>query len=538
MRRLAAIALVSALMLSLAACGAGPEPPEESAPPATASTAAPTSVVNYGLPSAWDSLMPYNSPSASNYARIVYDKIYDRLAYVNADGTLSPRGAERWESVDGGLSVLFYLDSRAAFHDGAPVTAQHWADTIALMVNPDCPAMGRSSFNVLAGTTDEGVLEAGQTLGAVAVDELTLKLTFKLPSTPEDFLLARNREYYVLPTHLLEGVAPQDIMTQEIWNHPVGSGPCKFVSEVAGSQLVLESNPAYQLGAPGFGQLVLTVMDKSNLLTALLAGDLDYYAVGGNISAEDAEVARAAGLTVLEGSIPTTFYELMLNCQTVPQAEIRRAIELALDKELLCQQNAAGLGAPTDTSVLPGSPSYPYGDTPARARDLEGAKALLASAGYSGEELKLACSANRAGLAALMQQNLAEAGINVIIETVDSATMFSGMVAGDYDMAIASHTPNALPLWFVETRFTRDNNIFHMQDLTAITAGMQSVRQETDTAARAEQVRALDAYLQEQRPFIPLWFSRALHAQSPNVSGIDYPSASFSNDNVWQWKKA
>ena len=49
--------------------------------------------INYGISNPWDSLMPYNSVSGSNYARIIYDKIYDRLAYVHADGTLSPRGA-------------------------------------------------------------------------------------------------------------------------------------------------------------------------------------------------------------------------------------------------------------------------------------------------------------------------------------------------------------------------------------------------------------------------------------------------------------
>ena len=85
-------------------------------------------------------------------------------------------------------------------------------------------------------------------------------------------------------------------MELALWDEPVGSGPCKFVSETPGSQLVLEANPDYQLGRPGFDRLVITVIDKSNLLTSLIAGDLDYYAFGGNVSVEDAEVARAAGL--------------------------------------------------------------------------------------------------------------------------------------------------------------------------------------------------------------------------------------------------
>ena len=136
--------------------------------------------------------------------------------------------------------------------------------------------------------------------GAEAADSYTFKLTFQDPVVPEDFLLEKNREFYVLPTHRLEGVDPAELMDLDLWEAPVGSGPCKFVSETPGSQLVLEANPDYQLGAPGFDRLVITVIDKSNLLTSLIAGDLDYYAFGGNVSVEDAEVARAAGLEVLE----------------------------------------------------------------------------------------------------------------------------------------------------------------------------------------------------------------------------------------------
>ena len=130
MRRLIAFLMAAVLVLGLAACGGEEQTAEQV-------------TVRYGLSNAWDSLMPYNSPSGSNYTRIICDKIYDRLAYVHADGTLDPRGATSWESADDGMAVVFHLDKKAAFHDGTPVTAQHWADTIALITNPDCPALGR-----------------------------------------------------------------------------------------------------------------------------------------------------------------------------------------------------------------------------------------------------------------------------------------------------------------------------------------------------------------------------------------------------------
>ena len=513
------IALTLALMLLLGGC----------APQGGAPEAAEPVTVYYGLSSAWDALMPYHSVSGSNYARIAYDKLYDRLAYVHADGTLSPRGAKRWESAEEGRSIVFYLDEGAKFHDGTPVTAEHWAQTFRLMTDPECPVLGRANFSLLAGTDENGV--AVGALGAVAVDDYTFQLTFKQVTDPADFLNDKNREFYVLPTHLLDGTAPADLMGLELWAAPVGSGPCKFVSELPGSQLVLEANRDYQLGAPGFDRLVMTVMDKSNLLTALMAGDLDYYAFGGNLSVEDAQVAEGGGLTVVEGTVPNTFYELMLNCATLSSADLRAAIDYALDKELLCAQNTQGLGAVTGTSLVsgPGAEARPY--------DPETARALLAKAGYDGETFTLACTANRAGLAALMQQNLADVGITIEIETVDSATMFAGMSDGTYDMGIASHTPSSVPLWFVESRLTQGNNLFHVSDLAPYTQAMAAVRSATGPQAREEALTALESLLYRERPFLPLWFGRALHVQSPTVSGIDYASSSFSNENVWEWVK-
>lgn len=525
LRRLGAVTLSCALAVTLLA-GCKSQPKEEATVPVN---------VSYGISNAWDSLMPYNSVSGSNYARIIYDKIYDRLAYVQADGSCLPRGADSWESTEDGYGILFHLNQHAAFHDGVAVTAQHWADTFHLVTNPACPTLGRKVFAGLAGVDETGAAVEGEPLGVEAVDEFTLKLTFTSPVIPEEFLVDVNRDLYVLPTHLLADVAPSDVMTLDLWAKPVGSGPCKFTSEIVGSTLVLEANPAYQLGKPGFDTLTITVMDKANLLSSLIAGDLDYYAIGGSVAEDDAPVAKEAGFQVLEGEVASTFYELMLNNEALSTKELRQAVELSLDKDLLCRQSVGGLGAPTATSVLPGS-AYDSGKA-SPPRDLEKAKELLTQAGYGGETFTLACTANRAGIAALIQQNLADAGIQVEIETVDSATMFSGMFDGTYDMAIASHTPNNLPLWFTKTRFNPDNNLFRVPDLSPYAQQLASIAAETDFEARKALVAEFEAYLDDETPFIPLWFARSLHVESKTVSGIAYQDASFSNDNVWEWIK-
>ncbi len=534
MFRLLALTLVFTMVLGLVSCGNQPQQQSQTDTGTETSGQAEGVNLNYGISNSWDSLMPYYSVSGSNYSRIIYDKLYDRLAYIQPDGTCSPRAATSWESADDGYAILFHLDEGAAFHDGTPVTAQHWVDTIALVTNPACNVLGRDTFAGLTGTDEIGAAIEGENLGAEAVDEHTLKLTFDNPVVPEEFLVEYNRDIYVLPTHLLTDIAPEDLVTSDFWQNPVGSGPCQFVSEVSGSTLVLSANKDYQLGAPGFDTLTITVMDKANLLTALIAGDLDYYTFGGSISEENRPVAEQAGFAVEEGTVPSTFYELMINNETVDSADLRHAIEKALDKELLCQQNTGSLGTVTNTSILPGTEySRPAGES---AYDPEGAKELLAQAGYDGETFTLACTSQRASLAALIQQNLADVGIQVEIETVDSATMFAGMSDGTYDLAVASHTPTSLPLWFTGSRFTADNNLFWVPDLSQYTTLLTALEEETNETARIDLVDEWEALLNQEMPFIPLWFSYALHVQSKTVTGIDYAAAACCNENVWQWE--
>lgn len=515
----------------LTGCAAGPQTtqPTQTAPGRT---------VRYGLSSAWDTLMPYNSPSGSNYSRIVWDKIYDRLAYVGGDGTLSPRGAKRWENGEDGQSVRFYLDERAAFHDGEAVTAQHWEETIRLLTDPACPTLGRSAFSVLAGTDESGAAISPEQLGVHADGAYELVLTFQSPMTAEEFLLEYNREFYVLPTHLFRDVGADEVFDLPLWEAPVGSGPCVFQSQLAGNSMVLTANRAYQLGAPGFDELVLTVIDKSNLLTALIAGDLDYYGIGGSISRENAEIAKKAGFQIQQGDVPNMFYELMLNNESLSDSRVRRAIEYAVDKERLCVQVSQGLGSVCDSELLPGTRyAVQSSGIEVGGRDLVTAGELLRSAGCAGATLTMACTESRAAVGAMIQQDLQQAGLDVRVETVDSATLFSGMAAGRYDMAIASHTPGVLPLWFVGNRFSQENNVFRVSDLKPYQAHIEQVRTAAGEQEKEQAVSELATFLKQERPFIPLWFSTSLHVRSKTVENIDYTAASYSNENVWAWNK-
>ena len=86
-------------------------------------------------------------------------------------------------------------------------------------------------------------------------------------------------------------------------------------------------------------------------------------------------------------------------------------------------------------------------------------------------------------------------------------------------------------------RLTPQNNLFRVADLSEYTTLIDAIHQETEQKARIALVDELESYLKQEMPFIPLWFSRSLHVESKTVTGIDYPAAACSNENVWQWQK-
>ena len=176
MFRLLALTLVFTMVLGLVSCGNQPQQQSQTDTGTETSGQAEGVNLNYGISNSWDSLMPYYSVSGSNYSRIIYDKLYDRLAYIQPDGTCSPRAATSWESADGGYAILFHLDEGATFHDGTPVTAQHWVDTIALVTNPACNVLGRDTFAGLTGTDEIGRFDIMVDTDLNAIDTFTWQM--------------------------------------------------------------------------------------------------------------------------------------------------------------------------------------------------------------------------------------------------------------------------------------------------------------------------------------------------------------------------
>ena len=106
---------------------------------------------------------------------------------------------------------------------------------------------------------------------------------------------------------------------------------------------------------------------------------------------------------------------------------VRKAIEYAIDKQLIVDTILNGVGAPASTSVAP--KLFGYNDKlTANKYDMEKAKAFLAEAGYpNGFDMNLWTddSQTNVEICQVIQSQLAELGIKVNIEIMEYGTLLS-----------------------------------------------------------------------------------------------------------------
>lgn len=490
-------------------------------------------VINYGLTTAWDSLNPYGSSSGSTFQHLVLDKLYDRLAYITeAAESIEPRAAESWESSEDGMTATFHLDPDAKFHDGTPVTANDWVFTAYLITDPNFDFGMKSEFKFFEGTDDSGV-RTGDTLGIEAVDDTTLVMTFKNPTPVEDWIMLHNKYFYVLPEHLLGDMDPAEVNASDIWDNPndLGSGPCTYISELSGSQLELGSFADYQLGAPKFGKLVYTVISASNTVTSVMTGELDMFIQSASI--EDSLAAQDMGLPVQQSDLPTSIVAFLINNQNVSDKRVRQAMNLAIDKEMLIEQNVEGQGVASATFIIPGS-EYDAGIE--WSRDVEQAKALLEEAGWdSSQTLTMAVTSTRERMAAVIQQNLAEVGINIEILTVDLATEFAGLQDGTYDLGICGSTATNYPLWMEGYYDYRNATYCQITDPT-FAEYQEEIAAALDESIRKDLVNEYQQFWYDEMPLVMLYHAYSFSVVSPRMSGVHQSDSGMLNEAVWNWE--
>lgn len=509
---LAAAALSAALVLS--ACAGSGDP----APNAGSDAGEPVSggTLAFGRVAAVNDLDLNQQITANNAFAI--DKIFEPLVAFDEHGEIGPWLAEVDESGDG-LVYTFTLRDGLQFSDGTEVTP----DDVVFSLNRHLEVGGPLPLTAPIA-------------GLEATGEREVTITLDTPYTP--FLSELSG--------FSNGIFPAEFggkSEEEFFQNPVGTGPFVVDEWDPNGDLSFVKNEHYwQEGKPYLDGLVYTfVADDTQLRQQLAAGQLD--AIDTVPAANAAEVDAAAN-TVLSQTEGWSTEQVFFNTQREQFADrhVRRAIAHALDRDGIATATTFGT-AEVANSLLPPSITYSANDeVEALDFDIEAAKAELAQSeypdGFSTTLLIASGNAQRAQIAQIVQESLAQIGIEVEIESLDIAVFRERFFAYDYDLMINSGQSDAPdPNGFIT--FQADPEGFsksywtHFTD-DRVTELMHEGRTTPDGDEREAIYGEIQQILADEAPYIPLFFPANLKATTDRVHGFTVlPNSSVRFQDVW-----
>jgi peptide/nickel transport system substrate-binding protein len=276
------------------------------------------------LPSEPRSLNPNLFP-LDEYTHLVTQNIFSRLVTRASDGTVLPELAERWTESADGKTYTFHLRTDVRFHDGTALTSEDVRSTFA--------RIGESS----------NVEVAQRIAGVDAPDRATVNVHLKTPWAAFIPSIA----WYgasILPAHVY-GAAPWKDNPAN--RQPIGSGPFKFKTWEPGRRIVLEKNSAFFAQGPYVDELeYLITATPGESVQLLVDGRVDAI-MGRPPAAMVRQLSRTPGLRlVMAPSDGRTYLAFNLRRAPFDDLRMRRAVNLALDRQLLAGSVMGGLGMP------------------------------------------------------------------------------------------------------------------------------------------------------------------------------------------------
>lgn len=531
------LALLVAVPIIFTSCAQSSQSGSSSSAGGTSSSGVKDTTVTMAIISTWDKLNPYNN--SGNYGNAIADQIFDRLDYITHDVKVEPRLATSWKIADDHKSMTFTLNSKAKWQDGQSLTADDVVFTCQTVTNSKVSNYYRSAFNILAGTDDTGIAASADNLGVKALNSNTVQFTFKNKMDPDNVLNAFCSFLYVLPKHLLSSDSPAGFDKSSFWSKPVGSGPFKYVSDVAGQSITMEANTNYFQGSPHFKQLVIKVIPAANLTAGLMKGDIDVVAMGSIPLSDWSTVKSNSSITAV--SVPEYSYQYMLfnfNKSYFQNADVRTAFDMAIDKNLMVKQLMQGEGS---VAVGPMPTYHPYYDKnlKANAYDPDQAKKLLTKAGwdFSRQLLMVVPQGNqvREQSAVLIQQDLQKIGVKVKIQSYDFASDLTALRQGKEDLGLLGGGSNIDPgesSVIVKPSDPRNYSLLTDPQYFNIA---QKGSQLTSFAERKPVYDQYQELLQKEQPYIWLYHQNDLFAHTNRIKNIPMDDFIWLNFATWKW---
>ncbi|MGD0520453.1 MAG: ABC transporter substrate-binding protein [Terracidiphilus sp.] len=442
--------------------------------------------------------------------------LFDGLVARDSSFHFTPALAERWEQPTP-LTLVFHLRTGVRFHDGRPLTAADVLWTINSM---------------RSGAVISPKAAAYATIDTIeAPDGRTIVFHLK---HPDNFLLTN------LSTGAI-GIVPSG-SGRDFWQHPVGTGPFRFVSQQIDQDVVVERNPLSWSVVPKLARVRFAVVPDTITQSLELEKGSGDVAVN-SLPMDSLPVLAARPNLQVEDTDGTQIQYLAFNLRDplLKDVRVRQAIACSIDRDLLIQTLLRGHAQPA-VSLLPAShwaftaevPRYDY--DPARAASLldesghppgkDGIRLHLTMKTSNVEDVRL--------LAAVLQQQLAKVGIALDLRSYEFATFYSDVTRGAFQIYSlrwigGNEQPDIFSYVFSTSNFSpQGGNRGHYSN-ARLDALLDDAAQITDAAKRRDDYVEAQQILARDLPAINLWYRDTIVVHNRRLTHVNpSPSGSYT----------
>jgi len=433
---------------------------------------------------------------------LIFDDLLDRDENLN----VKPALAERWEIPDP-LTYIFHLRSGVRFHNGQPLTARDVKWTFDSLLTGKIRSTKSANYRFVASVE--------------ARDESTVVFHLKEPFSTLLWNLSDGAM----------GIVPYGTL-EEISDHPIGSGPFRFVRSEPDKEVILERNDDYWGRKAHLERVRFAVVpDTITRALELRKGSADA-AINALTPDMVATLEREPKLAVLRA--PGTVLQYMnfnLRDPILRDVRVRHAIALAIDRGPILEYLWRGFAQPAN-SILPVQ-SWAHDDNvPRYEHDPERARQLLDAAGYRAQNgvrfhitMKTSTDENTRLMVAVLQQQLRDVQIQLDIRTFEFATFYADITKGAFQIHSLrwigdNEDPNIFEYAFHSSKFPPHgaNRTFYSNP--RMDALIDQARAELDQGVRKKLYAQIQEMLAEDLPSINLWYLDNVLVHSKRVRNL------------------
>jgi oligopeptide transport system substrate-binding protein len=457
----------------------------------------------------------------------IISDMFDGLVAVKPDGTIEPRLAASWENKG---NWIFHLREGITWSDGTPITAQDVVWSWQRLVDPKTASPYASylgNMNIVNAADIAEGKKSPDTLGVKALDDKTLEITLTQPTAAFLPMLA-HPSLVALDKTLVTRFA-------EKWTKPehfVSSGPYTLSQWVVNERIVGKRNPRYWDDAHTVINQVtyLPISSEAADVNRYRAGEID---ITSTVPINQFALLKKTMPEQLDVSphLATYYYELNTTRPPFNDARVRRALNMALDKDIIAgkvlgqgQRPAWLVSQPEIGGITLKNPDY--ASWPREKRIAE-AKKLLAEAGF-GDDHPLSFnllyntseSHQRIAIAAasMWKKNL---GVEAKLQNQEWKTMLDAKRTGNFDAVryawIADYDDATT---FLNNYRTGDSSNTSRYSNPAYDAALLNAAKAPDIAARGRFYQQAEDLLAQDVPSIPVYHYVRSHLVKPWVGGF------------------